>query len=190
MVKVIRVDDSAPERKLIHGCAPQPQPNQGELLIRVCAAGVTPAELSWYPTSHTKSGERRTSAVPGHEFSGVIAAIGPDNTGLDLGTEVFGMNDWFSEGAMAEYCVAPASAVARKPLRLSHIEAASVPISALTAWQGLLDRAKIQPGDRVLVHGGAGAVGAYAVQLARLHGAWVTATASDSNVEFVKDLGA
>jgi NADPH:quinone reductase-like Zn-dependent oxidoreductase len=100
------------------------------------------------------------------------------------------MNDWFSDGAMAEYCVAPVSAVAPKPLRLSHAEAASVPISALTAWQGLLDRARVQAGDRVLVHGGAGAVGAYAVQLARLHGARVIATASAGDAAFVREMGA
>jgi NADPH:quinone reductase-like Zn-dependent oxidoreductase len=100
------------------------------------------------------------------------------------------MNDWFSDGAMAEYCVAPVSAVAPKPPKLSHAEAASVPISSLTAWQGLVDRAKVGAGERVLVHGGAGAVGAYAVQLARLQGARVIATASARDATFVKELGA
>ena len=160
------------------------------MLIRVCAAGVMRTELLWYPTSHTKSGARRWAAIPGHEFSGVVAAPGQEAGGLGSGQDVFGMNDWFSDGAMAEYCVAPVSAVAPKPLRLSHAEAASVPISALTAWQGLLDRARVQAGDRVLVHGGAGAVGAYAVQLARLHGARVIATASAGDAAFVREMGA
>jgi NADPH:quinone reductase-like Zn-dependent oxidoreductase len=143
-------------------------------LIRVCAAGV------WH----------RTGTVPRHEFSGVIAGIGPDIRGAYIGQEVFGINDWISDGAMAEYCLAPYSAVAPKPRRLSHSEAASVPISALTAWQGLFDRAKLQFGERVLVHGGAGAVGIFAVQLATLYGARVTATASARDLGFLAGLGA
>ena len=92
---------------------------------------------------------------------------------LEIGREVYGMNDWYSDGAMAEYCIAPFFAVAPKPCRLSHDEAAAVPISALTAWQGLFDHAKLQRGEHVLIHGGAGAVGVFAIQLARLHGAHV-----------------
>jgi NADPH:quinone reductase-like Zn-dependent oxidoreductase len=189
-MQVVRLDDSATGPLLVQDNAPQPQPGRDELLIRVYAAGVTPTELLWYPTSHTKSGQKRSGAVPGHEFSGVISAKGANGGSPEVGLEVFGMNDWFSDGAMAEYCVASVSAVARKPPRLSHAEAASVPIGALTAWQGLLDRAKIQSGELVLVHGGAGAVGAYAVQLARLHGARVIATASGADASFVRELGA
>ncbi len=175
---------------LVPDSAATPEPGAGELLVRVCAAGVTPTELGWYPTLHTKSGEQRTGAIPGHEFSGVIATVGHGVGCLEVGREVFGMNDWFTDGAMAEYCIAPFFAVAPKPPALSHADAASVPISALTAWQGLLDRARLKSGDRVLVHGGAGAVGIFAVQLARLHGAHVTATASEANAEFVRSLGA
>jgi NADPH:quinone reductase-like Zn-dependent oxidoreductase len=127
--------------------------------------------------------------VPGHEFSGAIAAVGDDTTGFAIGQDVFGMNDWFSDGAMAEYCIGQPS-VAKKPRRLTHVEAASVPIAALTAWQGLLDRARLRAGERVLVHGGAGAVGVFAIQLARFHGAHVTATASSRNLAFVSQLGA
>jgi len=189
-VRIVRLHDTLPAPVLVQDMAPKPRPGECELLIRVCAAGITPTELAWYPTSHTRSGEKRAGAIPGHEFSGVVAAIGKDVGSLELGREVFGMNDWFADGAVAEYCVAPFFAVAPKPARLTHAEAASVPISALTAWQGLLDRARIQPGERVLVHGGAGAVGCFAVQLAHLHGARVIATASDANAGFVRDLGA
>ena len=189
-MKVLRLADSATAPRLIVENAPRPHPGRGELLIRVCAAGVIPTELSWYPTSHNKAGDKRIGAVPGHEFSGVIAEAGEDANGSQIGDEVFGMNDWFSDGATAEYCVAPYSAVAPKPHSLTHAEAASVPISALTAWQGLFDRAKLQPGERVLVHGGAGAVGIFAVQLAKLHGARVTATASARDRDFVESLGA
>ena len=100
------------------------------------------------------------------------------------------MNDWFADGAAAQFCVAPCAAVANKPRSLSHVEAASVPISALTAWQGLFDHAGLRKGERVLVHGGAGAVGMFVVQLARLHGGHVTATASSRDESFVLDLGA
>ena len=159
-------------------------------MIQVRAAGVTLTELSWYPTSHRKTGEARTAAVPAHEFSGVVAAVGPDVGSLEIGREVFGMNDWYSDGAMAEYCIAPFFALAPKPCCLTHFQAASVPISALTAWQGLFDHAKLQPGEIVLVHGGAGAVGVFAIQIARLHGARVIATASARNRDLVSSLGA
>jgi NADPH:quinone reductase-like Zn-dependent oxidoreductase len=119
-----------------------------------------------------------------------VAALGEGVEEFALGQQVFGMNDWYSDGALAEYCVAPSSALAVKPARLSDAEAASVPVPALTAWQGLMDRAKVGKGDRVLVHGAAGAVGIFAVQIARLAGAHVTATASAANAEFVKGLGA
>ena len=170
--------------------AVQPHPGRGELLIRVYAAAVMPTELFWYPTTHRKTGEKRTGAVPGHEFSGVVTAIGEEVGSLEIGREVFGMNDWYSDGAMADYCVAPFFAVAPKPRWLSHVEAASVPISALTAWQGLFDRARLQPGERVLVQGGAGAVGVFAIQLARRHGAHVIATTSAPNTDLVTRLGA
>jgi NADPH:quinone reductase-like Zn-dependent oxidoreductase len=100
------------------------------------------------------------------------------------------MNDWFADGAMAEYCVTQPSSIAAKPASLTHAEGASVPIGALTAWQGLVERAKLQPRERVLVQGGAGAVGVFAIQLARLHGAYVIATASPRNLDFVLQLGA
>jgi NADPH:quinone reductase-like Zn-dependent oxidoreductase len=132
----------------------------------------------------------RRRAVPGHEFSGVIAALGEETAGFQIGQEIYGMNDWFTDGAMAEYCIASPSGLAAKPTRLTHVQAASVPIGALTAWQGLFDRAKLQAGQHVLVHGGAGAVGHFALQLARRHGAHVTATASARNLGFVSGLGA
>jgi len=189
-VKALLFNDSSEKPALVEGTEPQPVPGPGELLVRVCAAGVTPTELGWYPTRHKRTGETRIGAIPGHEFSGVIASAGTNVGSLKPGQVVFGMNDWFANGAMAEYCIAPFSAVAPKPPRLTHVEAASVPIGALTAWQGLFDHAKLQPGERVLVHGGAGSVGSFAVQLARHHGAHVIATASDHNIDFVASLGA
>jgi NADPH:quinone reductase-like Zn-dependent oxidoreductase len=175
---------------LIEKDIPQPPLRQGEVLVRVYAAGITPTETVWYPTSHNKNGDPRTAAVPSHEFSGEIAAIGDGVTGVSPGQQIYGMNDWFADGALAEYCITQPGWIAPKPRRLSHPETASVPIGALTAWQGLFDRARLQPGERVLVHGGAGAVGIFAIQLARSRGAHVAATVSAHNGEFVKELGA
>ncbi|HEY1754354.1 MAG TPA: NADP-dependent oxidoreductase [Bryobacteraceae bacterium] len=188
-MRTVHLTDSA-QFPLVQDTAPQPQPGPQELLIAVRAAGFMLTELSWYPTSHDKDGRPRTAAVPGHEFSGVVAAAGKDVGSLEIGREVYGMNDWHSNGAVAEFCIAPFCAVAPKPVRLSHVEAASVPIGALTAWQALFDHARLQPGERVLIHGGAGAVGVFAIQLARLHGAHVIATASAGNCAFAASLGA
>ncbi len=189
-MRAIQLTDSGAAPRLQLAETERPTPGPGELLVRVQAAGVTTTELSWYPTTHTSTGEPRHGAIPGHEFSGVIVTCGPDVTGFVPGQAIYGMNDWFAQGATAEYCLAPVASVAAKPVTLSHAEAASVPIGALTAWQGLFDRAHLQPGQRVLVHGGAGAVGLFAVQLAHLHGAQVTATTSSATLEFVRGLGA
>ena len=181
MMNCASISGSEEHPVVVLGTRPRPNAGRGELLIHVRAAGLTSSELHWEPNWHSKSGEKRANAVPGHEFCGVVA---------DSGQEVFGMNDWYSDGAMAEYCVALVSAVAAKPTILSDAEAASVPISALTAWQGLFDHGKLRAGESVLVHGGAGSVGNFAVQLARLYGARVFATASARNVDSVRSLGA
>ncbi|HEU4367733.1 MAG TPA: zinc-binding dehydrogenase [Methylomirabilota bacterium] len=189
-MRIMRRSDSTQSPPLVEADVPRPQPWPGELLVRVYAAGVTSKELLWYPTTHERNGGRRRGAVPGHEFSGVVAAVGDDTTGFDIGQAVYGMNDWFSDGAMAEYCITQPASVAAKPGRLTHVEAASVPIGALTAWQELFERARLHAGERVLVHGAAGAVGIFAVQLARSVGASVTATVSSRNLAFVSRLGA
>src|SRR5262249_6362987 len=189
-MKAMRLADSGETTALVEENLPQPQPGRGELLIQVHAAGVTAKELLCDPTTHKKSGESRSCAIPGHEFSGVIAAVGKDTAGFDVGQEVYGMNDWFSDGATEEYCITQPTSIEPKPTGLTHIEAASVPIGALTAWHGLFDRAMLQAGARVLVHGGAGAVVSYAIRLARYHGADVVSTASAQNIAFVSGLGA
>ena len=189
-MKAMQVNSAKQGPVLIPAELQKPEPGVGEILVHVHAAGVTPTELLWYPTTHTKSGTARTGAVPGHEFSGVITAIGKDVQDFEIGDEVFGMNDWFADGATAEFCITLPQDIARKPATLSHEAAASVRIGALTSWQGLIDRAKIRPGERVLVHGGAGAVGLYAVQLSHLHGAHVITTVSAQDIDFVKRLGA
>ncbi len=189
-MKSMRLMDHGRRPRLVEATMPRPRPTDGEVLIRVSAAGITPTEPQWYPTSHTKDGAERSGAVLAHEFSGKVAELGKGVTGLAEGEDVYGMNDWFADGALAEYCISRPAWIAPKPGRLSHVEAASVPIGALTAWQGLLTRAGLRLGERVLIHGAAGAVGIFAVQLARLHGAHVIGTASARDQEFVKSLGA
>jgi len=169
---------------------PVPEPQSGEILIQVSAVGVTRTEKLWSTTTHSADGTARSKAIPGHEFSGTVAGLGAGVTGYSLGDAVFGLNDWFAEGATAEFCITKPSNLSLKPSSLSHIEAASVPIGLLTAWQGLHVQAKLQKGERVLIHGGAGAVGLFAVQLAKSRGAYVIATSSKANIDFVKQLGA
>src|SRR4051794_32275863 len=190
LMKAMQVTKADQRAVLVPAELQKPEPGLGEILIHVRAAGVTPTELLWYPTTHTKSGAARMRAVPGHEFSGVITAIGKNVQGFAVGDEVYGMNDWFMDGATAEFCITLPQNIARKPATLSHEAAAAVPISALTAWQGLIDRAQLKPGERVLVHGGAGAVGLYAVQMAHDRSARVITTVSGQDIDFVKQLGA
>jgi NADPH:quinone reductase-like Zn-dependent oxidoreductase len=189
-MKVMRFNDSFDAPALIAGTAPRPQPAAGQLLVRVHAAGVTPTELRWYPSSHTVAGEVRSGAIPGHEFSGIVEAVGEGIDSGNIGREVYGMNDWFADGATADYCTAPLTSVASKPAALSYLEAASVPISALTAWQGLFDRGRIRSGEQVLIHGGSGGVSLYAIQLAKRAGAQVITTASPHNFDLLSSLGA
>ena len=189
-MKAMQVNEAGQGPVLILVELQKPQAGIGEILVHVHAAGVTPTELLWYPTTHTKSGTARMRTVPGHEFSGVITAIGKDVQGFEIGEQVYGLNDWFADGAAAEFCVTLPQNIARKPGTLSHETAASVPIGALTSWQGLIDRAKLESGERVLIHGGAGAVGLYAVQLAHNREARVITTVSRRDIDFVKRLGA
>jgi NADPH:quinone reductase-like Zn-dependent oxidoreductase len=190
LLRAVQLTGPAEPPMLVEIDVPRPTPGENEVLIQVRAAGVTPTELLWYPTWHNKDGTARSGAIPGHEFSGVVAAVGDSVTGFSVGEEVYGMNDWFIDGATAEFCVAAASSIALKPSKLTHAQAAAVPIGALTEWQGLVDRAKLKRGERVLVHGGAGAVGVFAIQLARSLGAEIITTASAANLDFVAQFGA
>ena len=169
----------------------RPRPMFGEVLVQVHAAAITPTELQWKPTFTARSGLARSfPIVLGHEFSGVIAEVRGDVRNFEVGDEVYGMNDWFSDGAQAEYCVAPVSMIAAKPRTLDHAQAAVVPISALTAWQALMVRSRLSHGQTILIHGAAGAVGLFAVQIARRAGAHVIVTASAAKLTLLRSLGA
>ena len=190
-MKAAYLEKKAGPESLVLGEIPRSGPRKGEVLVHVHATAVMPTELQWFPTFNLQSGESRPfPIVLGHEFSGVVESVGADVSSVTVGERVFGINDWFTNGAQAEYCVAAASALARKPASLDHVQSAVVPISALTAWQGLFEKLKLERGQHVLIHGAAGAVGTFAVQLARWRGAHVIATASAANVDFVRTLGA
>jgi NADPH:quinone reductase-like Zn-dependent oxidoreductase len=173
---------------LVYEHAPTPIPQDGEVLIEVHAAAITFAELTWEET-WTRNGIDRTPTIPSHEFSGVVTELGDRALGVTVGQEVYGLIPFDHNGAAAEYVSAPTSTLAAKPASLSHVEAAALPLAALTAWQALVDHAKIRSGERVLIHGGAGGVGGYATQIAAARGARTTVT-SRGQVDYVKSLGA
>jgi NADPH:quinone reductase-like Zn-dependent oxidoreductase len=171
--------------------APVPALGPDDVLVRVHASGVSPGELDWGKTWVNRDGTPRTPPiVPGHEVAGVVETIGRDSAGLAVGDEVFGYIDNHRDGADAEFVAVRADELEAKPATLTHAEAAAVPLSALTAWQALFVEGHLQAGQHVLVHGGAGGVGSYAVQLARWRGAHVAATASARDADLVRELGA
>ena len=169
--------------------APRPTPGTGEVLISVHAAAITFDELSW-PETWTVGGVDRTPVIPSHEFSGVVAEIGDGVTGFSVGDEVYGLVPFDRDGAAAEYVSVPATSVVARPRTVSHVVAAAAVLAALTAWEALVEHAAVQPGQRVLVHGGAGGVGSFVTQLASVLGAGVTCTAHTADVEYVLGLGA
>jgi NADPH:quinone reductase-like Zn-dependent oxidoreductase len=190
-MKAIRQHAYGGPESLRYEEAPQPSPQRGEVLVRVRAAGVIPTELLWSTSRTTQSGAPRPLPfIPGHEFSGDVAALGEGVTTVSVGDAVFGMNDWYSDGTQADYCLARVADIAPKPKSVDHIHAAVTPISALTAWQGLFEHARIDAGQHILIHGAAGSVGSFAVQLAHWRGARVIATVSQANLDFVRELGA
>ncbi len=158
--------------------------------MAVHAAGITFDELTWDLSWTTRDGADRTPVIPAHEVSGTVVATGPGVTGLAPGDDVYALIDFDRDGAAAEYVTVPASALAARPRSVSHVQAATLPLAALTAWQALVDHAHVVPGERVLVQGGAGGVGVYAVQLAAVLGGRVTATGRSQSEAFVRDLGA
>ena len=190
-MKAIRLHQIGGPESLRCEDAPKPTPNDNQVLVRVHATAITPTEFAWYPTFHTPDGGPRPfPIILGHEFSGVVDAIGPACMGVQVGDLVYGLSDWFIDGSQADYCLTVPASIGPKPGTLDHAQAAAVPISALTAWQALIERAQLSQGQRVLVHGAAGGVGSFAVQVACHIGAQVIATASAANADFVRALGA
>jgi NADPH:quinone reductase-like Zn-dependent oxidoreductase len=155
---------------------PYPQAVQNDVIVRVHAAGFTRGELDWSATWTDRAGQDRTPSVPGHELSGVVVELGFGTTGLSVGQRVFGLADWFRNGSLAEYTAVEARNLAPLPADVDHTVAAALPISGLTAWQGLFNHGHLATGQTVLIHGAVGSVGSIAVQLAREVGARVIGT--------------
>jgi NADPH:quinone reductase-like Zn-dependent oxidoreductase len=168
---------------------PYPHAAENDVIVRVHAAGFTRGELDWPGTWTDRAGRDRTPSVPGHELSGVVVELGYGTTGLSVGQRVFGLTDWTRNGSLAEYTAVEARNLAPLPADIDHTVAAALPISGLTAWQGLFDHGRLATGQTVLVHGAAGGVGSIAVQLAREVGARVIGTGRTSDRDHALALG-
>jgi NADPH:quinone reductase-like Zn-dependent oxidoreductase len=169
---------------------PQPEAALNDVLVEVHASGFTPGELSW-PSSWTdRLGRDRTPSIPGHELAGVVSALGYGTRGLSIGQRVFGLTDWTRDGTLAEYVAVEARNLAPLPGDVDFTVGASLPISGLTAWQGLFDHGRLRAGQSVLAHGAAGGVGGMVTQLAREAGAYVIGSGRAADRETVLDLGA
>ncbi len=190
--------------------------NPGDALVRVLASGTTRNELTWGPTYTDENGNSRTPSIPGHELCGIVESVAPEGTtnatsnppantapatntsetqsaattSPAIGDSVYALTSFFRNGTAAEYIAVRAADLAPKPKTLNPVDAASVPLSALTAWQALIDHAGLKKDQRILIHGGAGGVGIFAIQIARWLGAHVITTVHPNNIELVKSLGA
>ena len=189
-MKAIRLHARGGPEQLVYEDAPRPTPGPGDAVVRVYATGITRTELTWDQTYQNPDGSPRLPAIPGHEFSGVIESVPIGVRDLGPGDAVYGLADFPRNGAAAEYIAVPAANLALKPRTLDHVHSAALTLSGLTAWQGLFTHGALERGQRVLIHGGAGGVGAFAVQLAKWKGAHVITTSSAGNFEFLRGLGA
>src|SRR5438552_271115 len=169
---------------------PQPEPKQDQLRIHVIAAGVNPVDGMIRSGMFDKEGRRAFPVILGGDISGVVEKVGSNITKFKSGDPVFAYVSLDNTGGYAQYAVVTEREAAPKPKSLTYVEAAAVPIVALTAWQALIDTAKLKAGQTVLIHGGSGGVGSFAIQIAKAHGAKVIATASAANQELLKQLGA
>jgi NADPH:quinone reductase-like Zn-dependent oxidoreductase len=189
-MKAVRLHGHGGPSQLVYEEAPQPQPGPGEVLARVGASGVIANELKWDITYQTVNGTPRPFPIPGHDLSGVVAAVGSGVTDLAMGDAVYALIAFGRDGADADYVIAQPSELAPRPRTLDDLQAAAVPLSALTAWQALFIHGGLSSGQTALIHGAAGGVGVFATQLARWKGARVITTASARNADFVRELGA
>src|SRR6201988_4005175 len=168
---------------------PYPQAADNDVVVRVHAAGFTRGELDWPHTWIDRAGHDRTPSVPGHELSGVVVELGYGTNLLSVGQRVFGLADWARNGSLAEYTAVEARNLAPLPIDIDHTVAAAMPISGLTAWQGLFDPGRLPAGHTVLIHGVAGGVGSIAVQLACEVGARVIGTGRSADRDRAAALG-
>ena len=189
-MKAIRFHHYGGPDLLVLDEVPSPDLCAGEVLVRVQAAGVNPADYKFRAGWFKDFVKLTLPFIPGADFSGTVEQVGPGVHCFKAGDEVFGMRDVQVGGSYAQYVAVRSDAIALKPKRLSHAQAAAVPLAALTAWSALFDHAELKRGQRVLIHAASGGVGVFAVQLAKIAGTEVIATTSTDNVELVRSLGA
>ncbi|MGI5254403.1 NADP-dependent oxidoreductase [Actinacidiphila glaucinigra] len=169
---------------------PVPLAAINDVIVRIHASGFVPTEMEWPSTWADRAGRDKTPSIPGHELAGVVSALGYGTTGLSVGQRVFGLADWHRDGTLAEYVAIEARNLAPLPGDVDFTVGASLPISGLTAWQGLFQHGRLQAGQTVLAHGAAGAVGTMVTQLAREAGAYVVGTGRAADREKALDFGA
>jgi len=169
---------------------PEPKAAINDVVVRIHASGFVPTEMEWPSTWTDRRNLDRTPSIPGHELAGVVSALGYGTTGLSVGQRVFGLADWHRDGSLAEYVAMESRNLAALPGDVDFTVGASLPISGLTAWQGLFQHGRLQAGQSVLAHGAAGAVGSMVTQLAREAGAYVIGTGRAADRQKALDFGA
>ena len=169
---------------------PAPAPAINDVIVEIHASGFVPTEVGWSSTWTDRAGRDRTPSILGHELAGVVTSLGYGTTGLSVGQRVFGLADWHRDGTLAEYVAIEARNLAPLPGNVAFTLGASLPISGLTAWQGLFQHGHLQAGQSVLAHGAAGAVGTMVTQLAREAGAYVIGTGRAADRQKALDFGA
>jgi NADPH:quinone reductase-like Zn-dependent oxidoreductase len=189
-MRALRIHAPGGPESLVCEAAAVPAPAIGDVLLGVAAASFTPTELSWPSTWVDRAGRDRTPVIPGHEVCGTVVGLGWGTTGFEIGDSVYGLTDWYRDGAAADYVLVEARNLAPRPAALSEVEAAATAMPALTASEGLFTHGGLAAGQTVLVLGAGGGVGSFAVQLARDAGARVLAAARSSAREVVLRLGA
>ena len=190
MKAIVATDRSAEAAGITLTEVPVPTPAINDVVVEVYASGFVPAEWEWPSTWVDRAGHDRAQAIIGHEFAGVVTALGYGTTGLSLGQRVLGITDWHRDGTLAQYAAVEARNLAPLPGDVDFTVGASLPISGLTAWQGLFQHGRLQSGQTVLAHGAAGAVGSIVTQLARESGAYVIGTGRAKNRQAALDFGA
>ncbi|WP_042410150.1 NADP-dependent oxidoreductase [Streptacidiphilus carbonis] len=190
MKAIVVTDQAAGTAGMTLTDRPEPLAAINDVIVQIHASGFVPTEMEWPSTWTDRAGRDRTPSIPGHELAGVVTALGYGTTGLSVGQRVFGLADWHRDGTLAEYVAIEARNLAPLPGDVDFTVGASLPISGLTAWQGLFQHGRLQAGQTVLAHGAAGAVGTMVTQLAREAGAYVIGTGRAADREKAIDFGA
>ena len=191
-MKAVRLHEFGGPEVLVYEDAPRPVPKEGEVLVKITAAGINPIDWKTAEGQIEKVVKHRLPLIPGRDAAGTVEALGADVTSLAVGDAVFAVTAMqrTGDGTYAEYVTLPANTVCPMPASVDFTNAAAIPLAGMTAWQALFDEANLQSGQTILIHGASGAVGAFAVQFAKIKGANVIATATGDDMEYVRGLGA